>query len=176
MRPNQYITRLILLGTVVTASSCMMGPDFKPVDMPMPAAFRGAGASTESIADLPWWKVFKNKDLQDLLTDTYNNNRDLKAAMARVEKARQYITVTEAPLFPWADYAGSLSKGANYTSGNIVQTTGTTLTPGMIDGGISWELVIWGKSPPSDGSGACGLPGFRRRPARPDALPAPPGG
>lgn len=47
MRPNQYITRLILLGTVVTASSCMMGPDFKPVDMPMPAAFRGAGASTE---------------------------------------------------------------------------------------------------------------------------------
>ena len=146
MRPNQYITRLILLGTVVTASSCMMGPDFKPVDMPMPAAFRGAGASTESIADLPWWKVFKNKDLQDLLTDTYNNNRDLKAAMARVEKARQYITVTEAPLFPWADYAGSLSKGANYTSGNIVQTTGTTLTPGMIDGGISWELDIWGKT------------------------------
>ncbi|MFR6355128.1 TolC family protein, partial [Akkermansia sp.] len=146
MRPNQYITRLILLGTAVTASSCMMGPDFKPVDMPMPAAFRGAGASTESIADLPWWKVFKNKDLQDLLTDTYNNNRDLKAAMARVEKARQYITVTEAPLFPWADYAGGLSKGANYTSGNIVQTTGTTLTPGMIDGGISWELDIWGKT------------------------------
>ena len=70
MRPNQYITRLILLGTAVTASSCMMGPDFKPVDMPMPAAFRGAGASTESIADLPWWKVFKNKDLQDLRTPT----------------------------------------------------------------------------------------------------------
>ena len=98
MRPNQYITRAILLGTAITASSCMMGPDFKPVDMPMPTAFRGASAATESIADLPWWKVFKNKDLQDLLTDTYQNNRDLKATMARVEKARQYITITEAPL------------------------------------------------------------------------------
>lgn len=99
MRTNPYITRAILLGTAFAASSCMMGPDFKPVDMPMPAAFRGAPAATESIADLPWWKVFKNKDLQDLLTDTYNNNRDLKATMARVEKARQYITITEAPLF-----------------------------------------------------------------------------
>ena len=109
----------------------MMGPDFKPVDMPMPTAFRGASAATESIADLPWWKVFKNKDLQDLLTDTYQNNRDLKATMARVEKARQYITITEAPLFPWADYSGSLSKGSNYTSGNVVQTSavGSTLTP-----------------------------------------------
>ena len=93
MRTNPYITRAILLGTAFAASSCMMGPDFKPVDMPMPAAFRGAPAATESIADLPWWKVFKNKDLQDLLTDTYNNNRDLKATMARVEKARQYITI-----------------------------------------------------------------------------------
>lgn len=146
MRRNPYITRAILLGTAFAASSCMMGPDFKPVNMPMPAAFRGAPAATESIADLPWWKVFKNKDLQDLLTDTYNNNRDLKAAMARVEKARQYITITEAPLFPWADYSGSVSKGSNYTGGGIVQTTGNTLTPGAIDAGISWELDIWGKT------------------------------
>ena len=83
--------------------------------------------------DLPWWKVFKNKDLQDLLTDTYQNNRDLKATMARVEKARQYITITEATLFPWADYSGSLSTGSNYTSGNVVQTcllyTSLTCTP-----------------------------------------------
>ena len=146
MRTNPYITRAILLGTAFAASSCMMGPDFKPVDMPMPAAFRGAPAATESIADLPWWKVFKNKDLQDLLTDTYNNNRDLKATMARVEKARQYITITEAPLFPWANYSGSVSKGSNYTGGSIVQTTGTTLTPGALAAGISWELDIWGKT------------------------------
>ena len=37
MRTNPYITRAILLGTAFAASSCMMGPDFKPVDMPMPA-------------------------------------------------------------------------------------------------------------------------------------------
>lgn len=66
--------------------------------------------------------------------------------MARVEKARQYITITEAPLFPWADYSGSVSKGSNYTGGSIAQTTGTTLTPGAIDAGISWELDIWGKT------------------------------
>lgn len=63
-----------------------------------------------------------------------------------MEKARQYITITEAPLFPWADYSGSVSKGSNYTGGKIAQTTGTTLTPGAIDAGISWELDIWGKA------------------------------
>lgn len=146
MRLNQYITYAVLLGTAFTVSSCMMGPDFKPVDMPMPAAFRGAPASTESIADLPWWKVLKNKDLQDLLTDTYNNNRDLKATMARVEQARQYITVTEAPLFPWASYTANLSKGSNYASGIVTQTNGTTQSSGTIIGGVSWELDLWGKT------------------------------
>ncbi len=147
MRINSTIKRAILLSTTAFAvSSCMMGPDFKPVELPMPPAFRGAGTSTESLADLPWWKVFKNKDLQNLLTETYNNNRDLKATMARVEQARQYITVTEAPLFPWAGYGGSLAKGSNYTGAGISQTGGMTSTPGSISGSISWELDIWGKT------------------------------
>lgn len=109
MRTNPYITRAILLGTAFAASSCMMGPDFKPVDMPMPAAFRGAPAATESIADLPWWKVFKNKDLQDLLVTTYNtlvlermkiasnakpNNIALKKISEQLDALRSNIILT----------------------------------------------------------------------------------
>ncbi len=147
MRIQSYIKQSILLGvTAFAVSSCMMGPDYQPVDMPMPQAFRGASASTESLADLPWWKVFKNKDLQNLLTETYNNNRDLKTAMARVEQARQYVTIAEAPLFPWAGYGASVSKGSNYTGAGISQTGGATVTPGALSGSVSWELDIWGKT------------------------------
>lgn len=146
MKLKSLLNGTITFGTACLLASCVMGPDFKPVEMPMPAAFRGASASQESLADLPWWKVFKNKDLQNLLKETYENNHDLKAIMARVEQARQYITITEAPLFPWAGYGANVSKGSNYTGGNIAQTSGTTLTPGSLAGNISWELDLWGKT------------------------------
>lgn len=124
----------------------MFGPRYDRPDMEVPAAFRGASANDVSVADLPWWKVFKNPDLQSLLSDTYSHNRDLKAMMASVEQARQYVTVAQAPLFPWANYGGSVSKGANSAAGNLTSNGGRTLEPGAIQAGASWELDLWGKT------------------------------
>ena len=71
MRTNPYITRAILLGTAFAASLLHDGPRLQTGGHAHARGIQGAPAATESIADLPWWKVFKNKDLQDLLTDTY---------------------------------------------------------------------------------------------------------
>lgn len=124
----------------------MFGPRYERPDMDVPAAFRGSSSNDVSVADLPWWKVFKNPDLQALLSDTYSHNRDLKAMMSSVEQARQYVTVAQAPLFPWASYGGNVSKGANSVAGNLTNNGGRTLQPGSIQGGASWELDLWGKT------------------------------
>lgn len=124
----------------------MFGPRYERPDTDVPAAFRGSSPSESSVADLPWWKVFKNSDLQNLLSDTYSHNRDLKAMMASVEQARQYVTVAQAPLFPWANYGGAVSKGANSAMGNLTNNGGRTLEPASFDAGASWELDIWGKT------------------------------
>lgn len=137
-------------GAVVVAAlslaACKMGPNFSGADMPVPAEFRGAGATSSSIADLAWWDVLKNKDLRNLLRDTYNNNNSLKAMMANVDSARQQVTIAIAPLFPWASYSGSVAHGANSASGVPVQTNGVTTTPGKVWGNVSWEVDLWGKT------------------------------
>mgnify|MGYP001775399621 CR=1 FL=1 len=132
---------------VLGMSSCLMGPDYKEPEMEVPAAFRGAPSMKESIASLPWWDVMRDPDLRDLLLDTYRNNRSLKATLANVDSARQNVTVTQAPLFPWASYGGSVSKGANQTGGStIVNSGGITTAPGSMAASASWELDVWGRT------------------------------
>ncbi len=142
-----HISPIITLAvSALGLTSCMFGPDYQRPDTEVPAAFRGANSTDTSLADLPWWKVFKNKELQNLLSETYSNNRDLRSMIANVEKARQYVTIAHAPLFPWANYGGNISKGQNYNSGNIYNTGNTTTNPASLQASASWELDIWGKT------------------------------
>ena len=140
--------RLTLASMALLVTSCMLGPDYQRPEMEVPAAFRTAGgghATGASLADLPWWKVFKNKDLQNLITEALDNNKDLKAAIARSAQAQESVTITQAPLFPWASYNGGLSKGANSVMGNATSANGATMTSGTYGAGISWQLDLWGK-------------------------------
>ncbi|MEG0025264.1 MAG: efflux transporter outer membrane subunit [Akkermansia sp.] len=146
MKSRRIYQTVALLATTLCVSSCMFGPTYNRPEMDIPAAFRSTGSSDSSVADLPWWKVFKNSDLQSLISDTYSHNRDLKAMMASVEQARQYVTVAQAPLFPWAGYGGSASKGANSAMGNLTNNGARTMQPGAVQASASWELDLWGKT------------------------------
>lgn len=124
----------------------MMGPNYERPDMDVPAAFRNAnGSSDESLADLPWWKVFKDKTLQSLISDALQNNKDLNAAIARAEQAYETITITEAPLFPNVGYQAGVSHGKNSTLGNPASTNGKIVSPVSFGASASWYLDFWGK-------------------------------
>ncbi len=146
MNMKTKYSRYALAITAIVVSSCTFGPNYQREELPMPAAFRGGYSSDNSIAALPWGKVFETKDRQRLRPDTCAVHRDVRAMMANVERARQYVVVAQAPLFPWFGYGAGVSKGSNYTGGNISSTGGTTNTPGYVQGAASWELDIWGKT------------------------------
>ncbi len=44
----------------------------------------GGPSEAASFADLPWWKVFGDPTLQQLIAQALANNYDLRAATARV--------------------------------------------------------------------------------------------
>ena len=53
----------LLMALVLQA--CALGPNYRRPPAPLPEAFRGQEAVTpESIADLPWWEVFQDDELQ----------------------------------------------------------------------------------------------------------------
>ncbi len=142
MKPSSILS---LAGAALV--SCTFGPDWTAPTMPVPVEFRGAGVGGSTMADLPWQQVLHDGRLQTLLEDVFNHNRDLTALFHNVDAASQYITIAQAPLFPWVGYGGSASKGMNSAGGaSITQAGGRTTNPGSIQASASWELDIWGKT------------------------------
>ena len=70
-------------------AGCAIGPDYKRPPVAEPPAFRGQPtAEAGSLADLPWWEVFKDAILKSLITEALASNYDVKIAAARVQEAR----------------------------------------------------------------------------------------
>ncbi len=138
---------LTLAGVALSVSSCTFGPKWFAPEMPVPAEFRGAGVSDSTMADLPWQQVLNDAALQSLLSDVFNNNRDLAAMMHNVDAARRFVTIARAPMFPWLGYGASASKGMNQNGGvAVAQMGGTTSAPGSAALNASWEIDLWGKT------------------------------
>lgn len=138
---------IALAGVVVMSTACTLGPSWEKPQMEVPAVFRGAGVGDSNMADLPWQAVMKDKNLQALLTDVFNSNRNIAALQHNVEAARQYVTIARSPIFPSLGYGASTSKGMNSAGGaNITNTGSMTTNPGSAALSASWEIDIWGKT------------------------------
>ncbi len=82
---------LAVLTVAALCTSCLMGPDYQRPVVPTPAEYRDAppGQDATTIAELPWWSVFKDPELLNLIGEAVQNNRDLRVAIARVEEAKR---------------------------------------------------------------------------------------
>src|ERR1041385_8728132 len=78
--------RWILLALPVLAlTGCMMGPNYKRPDVPMPGQYRGAAGasippSASSLADTKSADLFDDEALKKLLATAVGQNFDLKIA------------------------------------------------------------------------------------------------
>jgi multidrug efflux system outer membrane protein len=86
----------------------------------MPSSFPGesqhAQAQTESFADLPWWEVFQDPQLQDLIRKALKQNYDLQLAVERVIASRAQAGIVRSNQFPVIsvnpEYSGGKSEGS----------------------------------------------------------------
>ena len=97
--------RMIVATLVLSAlAGCMVGPNYKRPDVHAPAAYRSLApdmsTSTESYADLPWWRVFQDPKLQELIRTGLKQNYDLQMATERINAARAQVTISRSSLFP----------------------------------------------------------------------------
>jgi len=98
------------LITVAVASGqlagCMVGPNYHRSAAQTPTAFRDlseksqVSAQAASYADVPWWQVFQDSPLQELIRTALKQNYDLQIATERINQARAQVAVTRSSLFP----------------------------------------------------------------------------
>jgi multidrug efflux system outer membrane protein len=137
----------VLFVLAAFLSGCAIGPRYeRPKENP-PEAFRGdtqTATNTNSFADLPWFQVFPDDNLQKLIRVALTNNYDLRVAVTRVEQARQIVIEARSGLFPQIGYTGEVGRGKN-VSANQISPTGLTGTAAGGDVNASWDIDLWGR-------------------------------
>src|SRR3954471_22387621 len=138
---------IVALVACLLVAGCAIGPNYKRPSINLPANFRAEAipASTNSIADLPWWEIFQDDDLRQLIRAAYTNNYDLRIAIARVEQAHALLEQARGGFFPQLNYQGSVLHGKNATATGAFPTGGKTTSTFVVEGNASWEIDLWGR-------------------------------
>jgi outer membrane protein, multidrug efflux system len=137
---------LPILAATVALAGCAVGPDYKRPALKTPASYRFAtGEATNSLGDLPWWEVFRDPALQKLIRCALTNNHDLRRAVARVEQARQQVTVARAPLFPAIGYGGDVGRGKHAIVNSMAAPSDATVSSAQVNLNAVWEIDFWGR-------------------------------
>jgi outer membrane protein, multidrug efflux system len=98
-------------------AGCTVGPNYHRPTVQTPASFRDlsenpqAQAQVASYADLPWWQIFQDPQLQELIRIALKQNYDLQLATERIVAARAQVAITRSNQFPQVQGNGNFSGG-----------------------------------------------------------------
>lgn len=149
---SRIIAGAIAAITLVLFTGCRAAPPHRRPSIAAPPAFRGGGhqqaAESASLADLKWFEVFKDEQLQELVRKAHARNYDLREAVARVEEARAAFGISRADLYPSVG-AGMeattlrMSRGGNFPlpQGFAQNRTFGTVALNL----LSYEVDVWGR-------------------------------
>jgi multidrug efflux system outer membrane protein len=133
----------VAVAVALALGGCALGPDYERPALPTPPSFRDQVEEPASIADLPWFEVFKDETLQSLVREALTRSRNLLAATARVQQARGLAAVQRGELFPELGGVASASGGDDTTFGG--RSTGDDIERNIAVLAASWELDVWGQ-------------------------------
>ena len=134
--------KIAAISLVIFATGCMVGPDYQRPEVEMPEVYFGDAAAGESVAELQWWQLFRDPQLQELIRVALEENRDLRVAIARVDEARARLGEVRADQFPTID--GAATGGRGNEAAQIIPGTGIqeNYFLGITAG---YEADLWGK-------------------------------
>jgi multidrug efflux system outer membrane protein len=110
-------TAWIILLAASMLSGCTVGPNYRRPVVQTPTAFHAPDESQQteaqsaSFADLSWWQVFHDPQLQELIRTALKQNYDLQLAVERVSAARAQVGIVRSNQFPMVSVNPEFSGG-----------------------------------------------------------------
>ena len=135
------------LAFALLMSGCAVGPNYVQPKVNVPGGYRGGAEATEqaSFADQPWWEVFKDVRLQELVRTALKNNYDVRIAVTRIEQSRQIAAQAQAQYLPFVNYTVNSSDGRNEFLGSVAPNGGQTRGAFLAAASVAWEADVWGR-------------------------------
>lgn len=131
---------------ICALAGCALGPDYKRPAINSLTEFRGNTASTnQPFAELQWWTVYQDPNLQSLIQEAFTNNYDLRIAISRVEQSRAIAAQARSQFFPSANYNGTVNRGRNSAFGSPLPNNGANINSAAVSLNAFWEIDLWGR-------------------------------
>ena len=127
---------------LMLVQACTLGPDYTRPELDVPEGYIGADKQKTSFANLEWWMLFQDPQLQELIETALEENKDLNIALSRIEEARSLVTVVRSDQYPTVDAIGGVGRGRQ--SREIVPDADTDDNySASLD--LAFEIDFWGR-------------------------------
>jgi len=128
--------KILLFFLLVSLLNCKVGEDYIKPELDSKDSYRVDFEKDSSIANMPWWELFQDTTLQNIVKTTLENNLDLKTSALRIQEAELKMGIVRSNLYPRIDYSGdaalSIEDGSSFGSFNPTVS-------------LSYEIDLWGK-------------------------------
>ena len=142
MRRPSFGTLTLALSMALIVAGCALTPDYERPELDVPETWLRTDDVAESIANIDWWEIYRDEVLTRLIETALAENRDLAAALARLEESRYLVTFTRADQFPFLDVFGSAGRGRQSRE---ILPGADTASNFAIGANLSFEVDLWRK-------------------------------
>ncbi|PWJ42856.1 efflux transporter outer membrane subunit [Sediminitomix flava] len=131
------IKYIYFIGFLLVLASCKVGPNYQKPESELPTHLRFGTLETSTLADTPWWELYQDTVLQELIQTAIDSNRNMRIAAQRIIEAEGVRRVAGSPMFPQLGVASEVNANGDKSS--------SSATESEFFGVYSWELDLWGK-------------------------------
>ena len=140
MRRRRSIAVACLFALAI--SGCKLTPDYERPELGVPPAWDETTVPGDSIANVEWWELYEDRQLEFLIRAALEENKDLGLALARIAESSARVTVTRADQFPFVDVFGSAGRGRQ---SQLLLPGATTHDQFGLSAQLSFEIDLWRK-------------------------------
>lgn len=134
---------LATLASALALAACATGPDYVRPITPTAAAgpFIAANSpAVQPLAPVPdnWWRLYNDPVLDGLIADALAHNTDVRAAVARLARARASLRETKVDRLPQGGVSASATRGRDEGSSDA----STSYSAGLE---VAYEVDLFGR-------------------------------
>lgn len=153
---NQQAKKIGVRVSLTVAVAAILGGCFvskvdpqKP-EQPLPDSLPAQAVQTSPLPN-PWWTLFDDAKLNELIVEALKHNPDATIAAARVAEARSFLRISNADRLPTLNLEGDATRSKQSELASQVQ--GLEDVPGFdthqtlytVQGVVGYELDLWGR-------------------------------
>ena len=151
--------RFAAVAALLALGGCMVGPDYRRPDVPVPATWKELPGWTraEPAADGPkgdWWSGFRDPLLDGFEPLVSVSNQTVRQSYANYQQAVAEVRIARSALFPTVGVTGSLTRERSATGSSSSSALASRFgaggfqpvnNAGSLEANVSWAPDLWGE-------------------------------